>query len=105
MDKEQKQQLVIGLLRSSQHDDVIYDAALLRLLTVSEATAQLLIVDPEVQARYPEMPWTRIKGIGNVIRHAYDGIDADVIWATITGLALDSLMKLADIELGGDGSL
>ena len=82
-------------------DDLIYDAALLRLQNVSEATTQLLVADPDVQERHPNMPWTQIKGIGNVIRHAYHGIDAEVIWSTITGPALASLMEVAHIELYG----
>jgi uncharacterized protein with HEPN domain len=35
---------------------------------VSEAARR---VPPELQARQPQIPWTQIMGIGNVLRHEY----------------------------------
>ena len=34
------------------------------------------------------MPWRRIVGIGNVIRHDYDEIDDRVMWETATAKVL-----------------
>lgn len=31
----------------------------------------------------PGQPWHRIRGFGNQLRHAYDGLDLGVIWSTI----------------------
>lgn len=28
----------------------------------------------------PEIAWHDIRGIGNILRHAYDGVDAGVLW-------------------------
>ncbi|HEY6430469.1 MAG TPA: HepT-like ribonuclease domain-containing protein [Acetobacteraceae bacterium] len=30
----------------------------------------------------PDQPWSDIRGMGNRLRHAYDRVDADVIWNT-----------------------
>lgn len=38
----------------------------------------------DVRTRYTEVPWRRIVGIGNVIRHDYDEIDDRVMWDTAT---------------------
>ena len=37
-----------------------------------------------MRTRYTEVPWRRIVGIGNVIRHDYDEIDDRVMWDTAT---------------------
>jgi uncharacterized protein with HEPN domain len=37
-----------------------------------------------VRTRYPAVPWRRIVGIGNVIRHDYGEIDDRVMWETAT---------------------
>lgn len=48
---------------------------------VSEATRQL---PEEIKARYPDIPWRQIAGIGNVLRHDYDIVDDYVIWDVAT---------------------
>jgi len=51
-------------------DDVLYDAALRNLQTLSEAT-QLL--PSEEKERYPEIPWRDISGFRNILVHNYLG--------------------------------
>ena len=58
--------------------------ALLRLAVeraleiISEASRH--IPDRE-KARYPDIPWQDVKSIGNVLRHDYQRLDAELIWA------------------------
>ncbi|MBS0561185.1 MAG: DUF86 domain-containing protein [Proteobacteria bacterium] len=47
---------------------------------ISEASRHL---PADVKARHPEIPWPRVAGIGNVLRHAYDRVAPDVLWALI----------------------
>ena len=51
-------------------DEVLYDAALRNLQTLSEAT-QLL--PDELKARYPDIPWREISGFRNILVHNYLG--------------------------------
>src|SRR5260221_13621570 len=44
---------------------------------ISEASRHLT---NELKARHPEMPWSKVAGIGNVLRHDYERIAADVLW-------------------------
>lgn len=44
---------------------------------VSEASRHL---PDEAKARYPDVPWRQIAGIGNVLRHDYDFIDERIVW-------------------------
>lgn len=58
-------------------DEVLYDASLRNLQTLSEATQQL----PEaIKARYPTIPWKQISGFRNILVHNYLGdIDAQTV--------------------------
>lgn len=63
-------------------DEVLYDASLRNLQTLSEATQQL----PDVlQQRYPAIPWKQISGFRNILVHNYLGeIDAQTVMAVIS---------------------
>jgi uncharacterized protein with HEPN domain len=57
---------------------------------ISEASRYI----PEaVKATHPEIPWVKVAGIGNVLRHAYDRIAPDILWK----LAREDLSTLYDV--------
>ena len=37
----------------------------------------------EMKARHPHIPWTKVAGIGNVLRHGYEDIAAPVLWKLV----------------------
>jgi uncharacterized protein with HEPN domain len=47
---------------------------------ISEASRH---IPDEVKARYPDVEWRSIAGIGNVLRHEYAGIQSEIIWSVI----------------------
>ncbi len=58
-------------------DDVLYDATLRNLQTLSEATQRL---PDELKSAYPQIPWQQISGFRNILVHNYLGdIDAQTI--------------------------
>jgi uncharacterized protein with HEPN domain len=62
-------------------DEVLYDAALRNLQTLSEATQML---PDEMKALYPAIPWREISGFRNILVHNYLGdIDPLAISAVI----------------------
>jgi len=44
---------------------------------ISEASRHLT---DEIKARHREIPWPKVAGIGNVIRHDYERVAPDVLW-------------------------
>jgi uncharacterized protein with HEPN domain len=47
---------------------------------ISEASRHL----PEVvKARHPEIPWPKVAGIGNVLRHDYERVAPAVLWKLV----------------------
>ena len=68
-----------------------------KLMIVSEAAIRL----GEDAERYcPGQPWRDIRGIGNWLRHGYERVDVETIWATVRGdlpsLKAAVLQALAD---------
>jgi uncharacterized protein with HEPN domain len=47
---------------------------------VSEASRHL---PDDMKARHPEIPWRKVAGIGNVLRHEYTRVSADVLWRLV----------------------
>jgi uncharacterized protein with HEPN domain len=82
-------------------DRIRQDAICYSLLCLSEAVARLLYCDSTVVERYAEVPWHKIRGIGNVLRHGYNDLDLSVIWKAVTGNNLADLMRAAHKELDG----
>ena len=58
-------------------DDILYDAILRNLQTLSEATQQL---PDELKQQYDQIPWHQISGFRNILVHNYLGdIDPETI--------------------------
>ncbi|MBN1379607.1 MAG: DUF86 domain-containing protein [Gammaproteobacteria bacterium] len=51
-------------------DEVLYDAALRNLQTLSEATR---LLPEDKMAAYPDIPWREISGFRNILVHNYLG--------------------------------
>jgi uncharacterized protein with HEPN domain len=47
---------------------------------ISEASRRL---SDELKARHPEIPWPKVAGIGNVLRHDYELIAPPVMWKLV----------------------
>jgi uncharacterized protein with HEPN domain len=47
---------------------------------ISEASRRL---SPSMKARHPGIPWPKVAGIGNVLRHEYEDVAPDVLWHVV----------------------
>jgi uncharacterized protein with HEPN domain len=52
------------------------------LLIISEAAKAL---PRDLVARYPEVDWRGVRGLGDVLRHDYTAVDSDTLWEILTG--------------------
>lgn len=62
---------------------------------ISEASRRL---PHELKDRNPGIPWRKVAGIGNVIRHDYERVAPDVLWKLIQD-DLPTLEKVCRAEL------
>jgi uncharacterized protein with HEPN domain len=47
---------------------------------ISEASRRL---SAEIEARHPDIPWSKVAGIGNVLRHDYESVSAPIMWKLV----------------------
>ena len=75
------------------------------LLIIAEAAKHLPQAMKDTQ---PQVPWQKIHGLGNLLRHEYRHVDPEVLWSIVTG-PLSELDKataalLANLDDFGGGS-
>jgi uncharacterized protein with HEPN domain len=51
------------------------------LLIIAEAAKH---IPDSLKETRPEVPWKRIRGLGNMLRHEYRRIDSDILWSVVT---------------------
>jgi uncharacterized protein with HEPN domain len=80
-------------------DEVLYDATLRNLQTLSEAT-QLL--PAERKSVFPYIPWQEISGFRNILVHNYLGTIDPVTVADVVGKHLQALEDVVHAMLDAD---
>jgi uncharacterized protein with HEPN domain len=65
---------------------------------ISEASRHLT---DDLKARNPEIPWHKIAGIGNVLRHNYENIAAPILWKLVQA-DLPILEQICRLELAAE---
>lgn len=65
---------------------------------ISEASRHLT---DELKSRHPEIPWQKVAGIGNVLRHDYGSVAAPVMW-TLVRESLPQLVQVCREELAAE---
>ena len=55
----------------------------------------------ELKARHPAIPWQKVAGIGNVLRHNYENIAAPVIWKLVQA-DLPEIGRICRAELAAE---
>lgn len=51
------------------------------LLIIAEAAKH---IPPEIKHSHPDVPWQKIHGLGNLLRHEYRRIDPNILWSVVT---------------------
>ena len=61
-------------------DDLRVDAVIRNLSIIGEAARY---IPEDIQKKYPDVPWSDMRGIRNVVTHEYFGIVLEVVWETV----------------------
>lgn len=70
-----------GLTRETfSVDTKTQDAVLRRFEIIGEASAS---VDAKTRAHFPKVPFAQMRGMRNIIAHAYGEVDLDIVWNTL----------------------
>jgi uncharacterized protein with HEPN domain len=84
---------VAGLDRDTvERNSMIRAAVLYEFLVIGEAVKRL---SPEFRSGWPDIPWSQIAGMRDVLIHGYDRVNFDRVWSTIERALPDLLASLA----------
>jgi uncharacterized protein with HEPN domain len=78
-------------------DELIQVWVIHHLQIIGEAARAL---SPDLRERHPEIPWSKIVGMRNILVHHYFGVDVAVVWAVVER-DLPSLKQQVEGLLGG----
>lgn len=56
------------------------DSVIRRLEIIGEAARR---ISEETRAAHPELPWSEMIGMRNILIHEYDDVDLPIVWKTI----------------------
>lgn len=80
-------------LEEFQSNDLVQDAVIRCVEVIGEAARQ---VSDETRHEVPEIPWTQIIGMRNLLAHDYGGVDLGQVYSVVTA-SLPALL----VPLGG----
>ena len=60
-------------------DDRTVDAVIRNLEIIGEAATH---IPQEIQLHYPDLPWSEMRGIRNLLIHEYFGVSLPILWET-----------------------
>ncbi|MBI5369270.1 MAG: DUF86 domain-containing protein [Planctomycetes bacterium] len=84
-------------------DELLQTFIVHHLQILGEAASRLPVL---VRNKYPEIPWSKILGMRNILVHSYFSIDLDVVWAVVENDLDDLKVKVEAArraEGGGPG--
>jgi uncharacterized protein with HEPN domain len=61
--------------------DVLQDAVIRNLEVIGEATKRL---SEDCRQQHPDIPWRPMAGMRDVLIHAYDRVDLEEVWITLS---------------------
>ena len=64
-----------------ERNRLVRDASERCLARLSEAAVKLAA---QAEAMLPQHPWRQIRDLGNIMRHAYDNLDGEIVWLIIS---------------------
>ena len=67
-------------LATFESDDLLVDAVVRNFIVIGEAARN---IPPEIETRYSQIPWTKMRAMRNVVVHVYFAVDASILWQTI----------------------
>jgi uncharacterized protein with HEPN domain len=77
------------------------DAVIRRFIVIGEAARR---ISPETRSRYPQLPWSEMVSMRNLVVHDYDDIDLPILWDTANQDLPKLIAMLEEIGVPGFGT-
>lgn len=66
--------------REFRENELVQDALIRNFTVIGEAARH---VPEEIEDSHPEVPWTRMRAMRNLVVHEYFGVDLKIVWDTV----------------------
>ncbi|MGB3656039.1 MAG: DUF86 domain-containing protein [Rivularia sp. (in: cyanobacteria)] len=83
-----------------QNDETIAKAVFYDFLIIGEAAIN---IPPEIQLRYPNIPWRVVADMRNVMAHEYFQVNQRIVWNTIENNLPELILQLEELIEGEEG--
>lgn len=80
-----------------EKNDQLLDAITRRLEIIGEAVKR---IPPEFRDEHPEISWKRAAGMRDILIHAYDEVNLDQIWSTVTTVLPEFKDQVNNLMIG-----
>ncbi len=80
-----------------QANETIAKAVFYDFLIIGEAAIN---IPPEIQLRYPNIPWRIVADMRNVMAHEYFQVNQRIVWNTIENNLSELMMQLEELMEG-----
>lgn len=70
-------------LAAFQETPLYQDAVLRNMEIIGEAATKIHKVAPDFTARYPEIPWVKMREMRNLLIHEYFFVNLEIVWSTV----------------------
>lgn len=77
-----------------EQDELIQNWIVHHLQIIGEA---LRAMSTEFRDRHPEIPWSGVIGMRNILVHQYFGIDTQLVWAAVESELPDLKVRITDL--------
>lgn len=77
-----------------EQDELIQVWMLHHLRVIGEAVR---IIKPEVEGAHPEIPWSSIIGMRNILIHHYFAVDTELVWQVVEDELVPLKQAVADL--------
>lgn len=63
-----------------RESEMVQDALIRNFTVIGEASRH---IPEDIQERHPEVPWSSMRGMRNLVVHEYFGVDVKILWDTL----------------------
>lgn len=77
-----------------EKNSMAIDSVQYQLMIMGEATKRIPL---EFRKKYPDIPWKEMAGTRDVLIHAYEQADLEIVWGIVTEKAPELILKIEKI--------
>jgi uncharacterized protein with HEPN domain len=66
-----------------RQNPLVQDGVIRNIEIIGEAANHINRMAPDFVAQHPELPWAQMRGMRNIVAHAYFNVDLTTVWRTV----------------------